>query len=179
MSKRKKEKGKRQPQGFGQFKCGKCGDAFPKAHGLAIHILRTHKRTWGKSSASKPQAKPVAPVRPAAKPSQAEIVRICAKCKRRDFKSGASYAAHCRYCKGLVPTVLTTPSVLSPATPPPQRRVAYAGILRKTNAASGNGHNQIDRLKSLAAEKRREAEEIDKLIVSFESFEVSAQKFLK
>jgi ribosomal protein S14 len=170
-TKKKKEKGKAQSKnsGHGQFKCGKCGDAFPKAHGLAIHILRTHKkRTWGKNS-GKPEAKVAIKVVQTAKAAEPRIKRTCAKCGRNDFKIGASYAAHMRFCKGRIQPVSTAPTIIASTTPYPLPQTL--GSVKPTK----NGHNQIERLKAIAAQKRREADEIEKMVASFEE---NALKFL-
>lgn len=175
MSDKKKEKG------TGAFVCGKCGNRFPKAHGLAIHILRTHKKTWGKA-AVKAEAKKMAKASAAAsvaKPSKERKsvpVWVCPKCARDKFVNGMSYAAHRRYCKGTLPSVSrTVVAPVLPALPQIPGKAIPEPVRTPLAPVSGNGHNQVERLKAVASQKRREAEEIEKLVASFE---VNAQKFL-
>lgn len=178
---KKKKKAKAPSQGYGQFKCGKCGLPFQKSHGLAIHIMRTHKRrTWGTKGTSAP-AMAAAPA-PASKPVTARksvSVMVCAKCGRDKFTNSMSYAAHRRFCKGSLPQVTRTLHVIPTRSPAVQMPSATAEAIRKVMGASGNGHNQIERLKAASVAKRREADEIDTLVASFEVCEANAKKFLE
>lgn len=169
MSDKKKEKT------VGAFVCGKCGNRFPKAHGLAIHILRTHKkRTWGAKSKENAKASATPSVVKPLKERKSVPVWVCPKCNRDKFVNGMSYAAHRRYCKGTLPAV----SRVAEATPvlPQLPATSMPEPVRKQLApVSGNGHNQVERLKAMAAQKRREAEQIERLVASFEA---DAQKYL-
>lgn len=149
-------------QGAGQFKCGKCGAPFTKAHGLAIHILRAHKRTWGKAATAKPQKAAAAPA-----------TLTCNACGRKDFTKYQALSAHRRFCKGRGAVAARMPSVVVPARPAPVRLTPPISVSEPV-VTHQNG-NQIDRLKAMAQQKRREADEIERLIASFE---VSAQRYL-
>ena len=154
---------KPKPQtGTGQFKCGKCGAPFTKAHGLAIHILRAHKRTWGKTATPKAQ-----------KSATVATLLTCNACGRKDFKKYQALSAHRRFCKGRGVATLPKPSVVVPGRPAPIRPISPIQVSEPT-VLPVNG-NQIDRLKAVAQQKRREADEIERLIASFE---VSAQRYL-
>ncbi len=155
MSKRRK--------GKSPFICGKCGQGFPDAGELGMHVAEDHKRKVGKKA--RPSRK-ATPRRLSGRPSRA-IRRTgmkCEKCGRAAFFSRHSFAAHKRYCKG---ALAQNAAVLRPLAG--KRPFAGPSLIQSLAKMPSNGKNPIEDLRRLAAGKRQEAAEIDKLVEEFET----------
>ena len=96
----------------------------------------------------------------------------CEKCGRNKFPGKRSFAAHKRYCKGALAAVAARATVVKPTL----KDNAFKGeSLLQAMAKAPNGQNPIEKLRQLAAGKRQEAAEIDRLV---EEFEAKAEKLL-
>ncbi len=154
MSKRRK--------GKSPFICGKCGKGFPDAGELGMHVAEDHKR----KPRMKTKPSKATPRRSSVRPSRA-IRRTgmkCEKCGRAAFFSRHSFAAHKRYCKG---ALAQNASVLRPLAD--KRPFAGPSLIQSLAKMPSNGKNPIEDLRRLAAGKRQEAAEIDKLVEEFEA----------
>jgi hypothetical protein len=161
VRKERKETMPKRRKGKSPFICGKCGKGFPDAGELGMHVAEDHKRKARKKTRPSRKAR-----RSSGRPSRA-IARAsmkCEKCGRTGFKNGHSYAAHKRYCKG---ALAQNAAVLRPLAGKPP--FAGPSLIQSLAKMPSNGKNPIEDLRRLAAGKRQEAAEIDKLVEEFET----------